>query len=360
MFEMSRGGIGVGGGGGRDPVAAIFTVSQWKELQHQALIFKYLLSGHQVPPELLLPIHNSSFYFDSTSSSSPSNFFLTSATATAPMEGYYASSYYGKKMDPEPGRCRRTDGKKWRCAKDAFPESKYCERHMRKRKNNNAGSRKPVEIHTSLSSMPTTPSLSRISALTSLSTGGGSGMTTANNGGSFFPLLSMGNNNDQRYSYATKSQTTENGFFLNTSQSAKSFGMQSSLDNTYGSILPQASLVSPSKLRNGSLSLSDYPQALTLQNLRYATSTTNQPKQPARQQYWSFDSESASRDTMKHDNQSLQVQSSYEDWPNKTRDYWLDQNDNSDHSPFSTTTQLSMSMPVASFGSSAASSHSPN
>ncbi|KAI3900007.1 hypothetical protein MKW98_000907, partial [Papaver atlanticum] len=113
MFEMSRGGIGVGGGGGggRDPVAAIFTVSQWKELQHQALIFKYLLSGHQVPPELLLPIHNSSFYYDSsiTSSSSPSNFFLTSATATTPMEGYYASSYYGKKMDPEPGRCRRTD-----------------------------------------------------------------------------------------------------------------------------------------------------------------------------------------------------------------------------------------------------------
>ncbi|XP_058225141.1 growth-regulating factor 9-like [Rhododendron vialii] len=33
-------------------------------------------------------------------------------------------------MDPEPGRCRRTDGKKWRCGKDVIPDQKYCERHM--------------------------------------------------------------------------------------------------------------------------------------------------------------------------------------------------------------------------------------
>jgi hypothetical protein len=25
----------------------------------------------------------------------------------------------GRKIDPEPGRCRRTDGKKWRCSKEA-------------------------------------------------------------------------------------------------------------------------------------------------------------------------------------------------------------------------------------------------
>jgi len=50
---------------------------------------------------------------------------------------------FGKKMeDPEPWRCRRTDGKKWRCAKEAFPDSKYCERHMHRGKNR---SRKPVE-----------------------------------------------------------------------------------------------------------------------------------------------------------------------------------------------------------------------
>ena len=33
-------------------------------------------------------------------------------------------------VDPEPGRCRRTDGKKWRCARDVMPDQKYCERHM--------------------------------------------------------------------------------------------------------------------------------------------------------------------------------------------------------------------------------------
>jgi WRC len=54
--------------------------------------------------------------------------------------GYYA--YYGKKLDPEPWRCRRTDGKKWRCAKEAYPDSKYCERHMHRGRNR---SRKPVE-----------------------------------------------------------------------------------------------------------------------------------------------------------------------------------------------------------------------
>ncbi|KAF7153061.1 hypothetical protein RHSIM_Rhsim01G0161800 [Rhododendron simsii] len=37
---------------------------------------------------------------------------------------------YRSIMDPEPGRCRRTDGKKWRCGKDVIPDQKYCERHM--------------------------------------------------------------------------------------------------------------------------------------------------------------------------------------------------------------------------------------
>ncbi|CAA2993484.1 Hypothetical predicted protein [Olea europaea subsp. europaea] len=32
--------------------------------------------------------------------------------------------------DPEPGRCKRTDGKKWRCSRDAVPDQKYCERHI--------------------------------------------------------------------------------------------------------------------------------------------------------------------------------------------------------------------------------------
>lgn len=35
-----------------------------------------------------------------------------------------------KGMDTEPWRCRRTDGKKWRCSKEALPQQKYCERHI--------------------------------------------------------------------------------------------------------------------------------------------------------------------------------------------------------------------------------------
>ncbi|KAF7829153.1 growth-regulating factor 5-like [Senna tora] len=101
-----------------------FTVAQWQELEHQALIFKYLKAGLAVPPDLLAPIRRS----------------LQLMSVHHPALGY--CSYYGKKIDPEPGRCRRTDGKKWRCSRDAHPDSKYCERHMIRRRYR---SRKPVE-----------------------------------------------------------------------------------------------------------------------------------------------------------------------------------------------------------------------
>lgn len=45
--------------------------------------------------------------------------------------------------DPEPWRCRRTDGKKWRCSRDVAPDQKYCERHAHKSR---PRSRKLVEI----------------------------------------------------------------------------------------------------------------------------------------------------------------------------------------------------------------------
>lgn len=64
-------------------------------------------------------------------------------------------SYNGKKFDPEPGRCRRTDGKKWRCSKDAHSDSKYCERHMHRGRNR---SRKPVESQSTSQSLLTAKS----------------------------------------------------------------------------------------------------------------------------------------------------------------------------------------------------------
>lgn len=48
-----------------------------------------------------------------------------------------------KNGDPEPGRCKRTDGKKWRCSKDVAPNQKYCERHLHRGR---PRSRKPVEV----------------------------------------------------------------------------------------------------------------------------------------------------------------------------------------------------------------------
>ena len=50
---------------------------------------------------------------------------------------------YRSSMEPEPGRCRRTDGKKWRCSRDVVQGHKYCERHVHRGRGRS--SRKPVE-----------------------------------------------------------------------------------------------------------------------------------------------------------------------------------------------------------------------
>lgn len=75
-------------------------------------------------------------------------------------------------MDAEPGRCRRTDGKKWRCRLAVLTDKKYCERHIHRGR---LRSRKPVEVNktiskpntmTSISSLKATPNL-EVSAKTS-------------------------------------------------------------------------------------------------------------------------------------------------------------------------------------------------
>ncbi|RZC85492.1 hypothetical protein C5167_041669 [Papaver somniferum] len=113
-----------------------FTPLQWQELETQALIFKHMVSGIPIPAELLFPLK---FHTSSSSSLLSSKLFL-------PSDPQIPWTYYhmglGRKIDPEPGRCRRTDGKKWRCAKEAYHDSKYCEKHMHRGRNR---SRKPVE-----------------------------------------------------------------------------------------------------------------------------------------------------------------------------------------------------------------------
>ncbi|KAL0917548.1 hypothetical protein M5K25_012615 [Dendrobium thyrsiflorum] len=151
---------------GRSSSRYPFTASQWQELEHQALIFKYMASGIPIPHDLIVPIRRS-FLLDSTSTS-PS---LAFPPHTQLGWSCFQMGYGRKTEDPEPGRCRRTDGKKWRCSKEAYPDSKYCERHMHRGKNR---SRKPVEISlatkTNHSSSSSSAQMSPYSANLSIST----------------------------------------------------------------------------------------------------------------------------------------------------------------------------------------------
>lgn len=53
--------VGIGGGGelGYGGYRPPFTAVQWQELEHQAMIYKYLVAGLPVPPDLVLPIRRS-------------------------------------------------------------------------------------------------------------------------------------------------------------------------------------------------------------------------------------------------------------------------------------------------------------
>ncbi|XXG66868.1 hypothetical protein AAC387_Pa06g0345 [Persea americana] len=111
-----------------------FTTLQWQELQRQALIYKYMVCSMPVPPELLMPICSSRNLTDPTTAvASHSNMGRTACF----------NLRFSSSIDPEPGRCRRTDGKKWRCSRDVAPDQKYCERHMHRGR---PRSRKPVEV----------------------------------------------------------------------------------------------------------------------------------------------------------------------------------------------------------------------
>ncbi|KAL8144021.1 hypothetical protein V2J09_017053 [Rumex salicifolius] len=104
-----------------------FTQSQWLELEQQALIYKYMKENEPIPLQLLIPIVKA---FESAG-------LLAFNGGMGPFHLGYATS-----TDPEPGRCRRTDGKKWRCSRDAVTTQKYCERHMNRGRHR---SRKHVE-----------------------------------------------------------------------------------------------------------------------------------------------------------------------------------------------------------------------
>ncbi|KVH89347.1 Glutamine-Leucine-Glutamine, QLQ [Cynara cardunculus var. scolymus] len=107
----------------------LFTASQWKEFESQTMIYKYMIASIPVPPQLLLPL------------SVQSNRSGTDLR-------------FSNGSDPEPWRCRRTDGKKWRCSKDAMPDQRYCDRHAHK---NRPRSRKHVETQSHNTKLPSNP-----------------------------------------------------------------------------------------------------------------------------------------------------------------------------------------------------------
>lgn len=130
-------GLGLCGGGERDAEASTpkrpsaLTFMQQQELEHQVLIYRYFAAGAPVPVHLVLPIWKSV----AASSFGPQRYPSLMGLGSLCFD-------YRSSMEPEPGRCRRTDGKKWRCSREVVPGHKYCERHVHRGRGR---SRKPVE-----------------------------------------------------------------------------------------------------------------------------------------------------------------------------------------------------------------------
>ncbi|KAE8679028.1 Origin recognition complex subunit 3, putative isoform 1 [Hibiscus syriacus] len=291
-----------------------FTVSQWQELKHQALIFKYMMAGLPVPSDLLLPIQKS---FESISH----RFFHP------PTMGY--CSFYGKKVDPEPGRCRRTDGKKWRCSKDAYPDSKYCERHMHRGRNR---SRKPVESQTMTQSSATVTSVT-VSGCTG-ETGSfpslplhafGSTQVTASAAG-----LSDDNLKSIPYGIPRKDYRYLQGSKPEVSGHNISFEASGSNNDAWPQMYPRVSSFVQPKTGSNPIFRTDYPQR-------------------------SFFSNSNPGGAEKHEGQSLLP--FFDEWP-KTRDTWSALEDDRSNQTSFATTQLSISTLIGSSDFSTTSSHS--
>jgi len=125
-----------------------FTETQLKELELQTLIFNYLASGIPIPPHLIAHLRRSFYFLDQYPSSKSQKFSPSSLLCFSILKnGFFlvlvVSLGRRAEEDPEPWRCKRTDGKKWRCLKEAFQDSKNCERHMHRGKKS---SRKLVEL----------------------------------------------------------------------------------------------------------------------------------------------------------------------------------------------------------------------
>ncbi|XP_076946522.1 growth-regulating factor 2-like [Bidens hawaiensis] len=111
---------------------AQFTPSQWMELEHQALIYKYITANASVPSNPLIPIKNAL-------QTSRENIRQNHSGWGALRVGLCAGS------DPEPGRCRSEN------RREEAGDQKYCERHINRGRHR---SRKLVEAQNGAKAMP--------------------------------------------------------------------------------------------------------------------------------------------------------------------------------------------------------------
>ncbi|KAM0885184.1 hypothetical protein ACQ4PT_030528 [Festuca glaucescens] len=319
---------------------APFTAAQYEELEHQALIYKYLVAGVPVPPDLLLPIRRG---FDS----------LAARFYHHPALGY--GSYFGKKLDPEPGRCRRTDGKKWRCAKEAAQDSKYCERHMHRGRNR---SRKPVETQIVASPHPQqqqqhnpAAAFQSHSLYPAIANGGGGGSFALGStqlhmdNAAPYSTAGAGGNKDFRYStYGVRSSALEdNSHFISGS-------MDTSMDNYSWRLLPS---------QTSAFSLSSYPMLGTLSDLDQTTICSLPKTEREPLSFFGSDFMTTTTtvvDSVKQENQTLRP--FFDEWPPKARDSWPELQDDTNFSA----TKLSISIPMtgSDFSTTTTTSRSPN
>lgn len=305
------------GGGGISGYRPPFTPVQWQELEHQALIYKYLVAGVPVPYDLVVPIRRSLEALSARFFSNPTSL------------GY--CTYYGKKFDPEPGRCRRTDGKKWRCSKDAYPDSKYCERHMHRGRNR---SRKPVESQSqSASQSLSTTAVSNVSSLSS----NGSRSYQGLGSGSFqnshlYPTSSSGSFDFG--SSVSKLQVQGNAYGINNNSFRYDQALTADVDDrnyTSGDLESNTWRLLPNQLPTTSLIESrtdSYLQTKPMVNFDPVIDATSISKPTQQQQHCLFGSKIGSSPIeVKNEQQSMRP--FFDEWP-EAREPW-------------STTQLSMS-----------------
>ncbi|KAL6843778.1 hypothetical protein ACP4OV_026349 [Aristida adscensionis] len=336
------------------PRPATFTAAQYEELEHQALIYKYLVAGVPVPPDLLIRIRRGFDYH-----SHPHR----RRRWPRPKEVGYGA-YFGKKVDPEPGRCRRTDGKKWRCAKEAAPDSKYCERHMHRGRSR---SRKPVEPqlvaapHTQPAAPAPANAVAGFQSHHSLypaiaGHGGGRGGGGGGGGGNAIGAYGLGPTAQLHMDNASPYATAAGGGSKDLRYAA--YGVRSLADaqSQLFSGAMDTSIDSSWRLPSSqAFHASSYPLFGTLSGLDEST-IRSLPK-TEREPLSFLGSDFTHLNPIKQENQTP-LRPFFDEWP-KSRDSWPELADDRSLSSFSAT-QLSISIPMAASDFSNTSSRSPN